>query len=771
MNISNSISSISIRTKLILLFLIIAIFCVGSLSLATYYIVQSNFQTQAGITFTSIARSQALIIGTELSKQVDLLYTLAHNRNVENAVIKNNNNYQGTESDIRSAIIALNNQWINAVLSNNKSDPLVRSVTSNSIVEEFDTFIQQDNNNQAIIVTDVYGALVASTDRIPSYNQANTNWWKASYANGAGAVFFETPTYDEINKAFAINIAIPIYLNENSANKVIGILRTTYNISALTAFLNQVQIGETGSADLIFPNGEVLKSTGGRAIFNRSLLTQLNNISGSYGVLEYNNEMRFVSQVLLESVDPQEADPISKLGWVLVISQNQAETLQALSSVVRTILIISIFSFLLATVLSIISAQIISGPLVRLTHSISQVGEGVTNYRIPVESGDEIGVLAKLFNNLLSKLSDLISSLEKRVVERTESLERRTLQMKTAVEVGSAAISLRNTDDLLDQATRLISSGFRFSHVGIFLVDDNHEYAVLRASNSAGGQAMLLRGHKLKIGETGIVGYVTKHGIARIALNVGEDATFFNNPDLPNTRSEMALPLIIGGRIIGALDIQSNIEAAFTDDDITTMQVLANQLAASLDNARLFSENVSALESVRKAYTEERRSGWNKLLKEKDNYGYLLKDQDLLTPAIADWNKNLHKSISTDSLVVNRDRSEICLPVKVHSQIIGAIRLRKSGNSGLWDDDEIKIIKNFSDQLSSALDSARLYGEINRKAILEQTITEMTTQIAASPETDSILKTTAEILGKLLGDSRVTVKIQSEHETTESSNN
>jgi GAF domain-containing protein/sensor histidine kinase YesM len=683
-------------------------------------------------------------------------------------VVLGNNSYQGTENKIRSTIISLNTQWLNAVLSNNDLDPLVKSVINNPIVDDFNSFIAQDPNNQQIIVTDSYGALIASTDRIPVYDHSAKDWWKAAYNHGIGSIYFESPTYDETSKVFVINIAVPIFMNENGNNKLVGILRTTYNISPFTAFLNQIQIGNTGSADLIFPNGEVLKSTGERAIFDISLLNQLKNISGNYAIINYNNENRFVSQNLLHSVDSEESDSISKLGWVLVISQNSSETLQRLSAEVNNILLISLICFILAIIISLISAQSISGPLVRLTTSMTRINEGIINFRVPVESGDEIGTLAKSFNSLLFHLSDQIASLENRILERTESLERRAQQMKAAVEIGSAAISLRNMDDLINQVAQLLSTRFNFYHIGIFLVDDSQEYAILRASNSVGGRAMVQRGHKLKIGDTGIVGNVTKLGKARIADNIGEDAVFFNNPDLPETKSEMALPLIVGGRIIGALDFQSNIEAAFSDEDATTLQVLANQLAAGLENARLFSENQSALESVRKAYSEERQSGWNKLLKEKENYGYKLNDQALINTVTIDWDKNLQKAMATDNLVITFDRTEICLPVKVHDKAIGAIRLRKSANAGLWDEDEIRIIQNFSEQLSGALESARLYDEISRKAILEQTISKMTTQITASPETESILKTTAEILGKLLGNTKVTVKIQSKPETAES---
>ncbi len=127
-----------------------------------------------------------------------------------------------------------------------------------------------------------------------------------------------------------------------------------------------------------------------------------------------------------------------------------------------------------------------------------------------------------------------------------EALQRRAIQLQTAAEVSRDASAVRDLPELLNRIVTLIRDRFGFYHAGIFLLDDAQEYAVLQAASSEGGRRMLARGHRLTVGETGIVGYVTGTGEARIALDVGEDAAFFDNPDLPATRSEMALPRVRG---------------------------------------------------------------------------------------------------------------------------------------------------------------------------------------------------------------------------------
>jgi PAS domain S-box-containing protein len=186
--------------------------------------------------------------------------------------------------------------------------------------------------------------------------------------------------------------------------------------------------------------------------------------------------------------------------------------------------------------------------------------------------------------------------LEQRVAERTADLERRTMQLQVAAEVARDATTARDLDDLLNRAVNLIRARFGFYHAGIFLVDEQNEYAVLRAATGEAGHQMLESGHRLRVGEVGIVGHATGTGQPRIALDVGTDAVHFDNSFLPGTRSEMALPLRVGERVIGALDVQSTREAAFEEADVEILQVMADQLAVAIERTRLFEQTQAALE-------------------------------------------------------------------------------------------------------------------------------------------------------------------------------
>ncbi|MEA3350263.1 MAG: GAF domain-containing protein, partial [Chloroflexota bacterium] len=267
--------------------------------------------------------------------------------------------------------------------------------------------------------------------------------------------------------------------------------------------------------------------------------------------------------------------------------------------------------------------QQVTRPILAITNIAAQVADGDFSQTAPVLTEDEIGTLAQSFNTMTSQLRDLIGTLEQRVAERTKHLERRAVQLQAAAEVGHAAATLRDMGELLSQVTHLISERFGFYHIGVFLLDTSGEYAVLQAANSKGGQKMLTRGHRLKVGEVGIVGYVTAQQEARIALDVGTDAVFFDNPDLPETRSEMALPLIIGGELLGAIDVQSKREAAFSDEDINVLQILADQIAIAIENARLFTEHDEALKTARRAYSELSQEAWGELLRTQPELGFI----------------------------------------------------------------------------------------------------------------------------------------------------
>ncbi|NWF63790.1 MAG: GAF domain-containing protein [Chloroflexi bacterium] len=312
----------------------------------------------------------------------------------------------------------------------------------------------------------------------------------------------------------------------------------------------------------------------------------------------------------------------------------------------------------------------------------------------------------------------------------------------------------------MDRSTALIHENFGYYHVGIFLLDERKEFAVLTASNSEGGRKMLERGHYLKIGETGIVGYVAETLSARIALDVGTDAVFFNNPDLPETRSEMALPLVASGQILGVLDVQSTQSRAFDQEDISIIQILADQLAIAIQNANLYNEMVKAIDAARATYGQLSREAWSKILRSQSNIGFLATPP--ATVQLQDQNVNpvIAKAIETGDLILDNDGLTISVPVKIRGHVIGAIRLKKADIiSEAWTQDETNLAIALTDQLSGALESARLYRESLQRAARESLVSEISGRITASATRDAIIRETVQELGQSIGNATVTFQL------------
>jgi GAF domain-containing protein/HAMP domain-containing protein len=399
----------------------------------------------------------------------------------------------------------------------------------------------------------------------------------------------------------------------------------------------------------------------------------------------------------------------------------------------------------------------------QLSHSAQRLAEGYFDERVPVVRQDELGQLAQTFNAMAKELQDLYASLERQVAERTADLARRAVQLQAAAEVARDATAVLDIEELMRTTVERITERFGFHHAGIFLVDDRREYAVLRAASSEGGQRMLAHGHKLAVGKVGIVGYVAGTGEPRIALDVGEDAVFFDNPDLPQTRSEMALPLSVHGQVIGVLDVQSTKPTAFTEEDVATLQTMADQVTVALDNARLFAESQAALEEVRHAYGELSRGAWAELLRARPDLGYCSNEHGV-TSAGNIWRSEMERALQEGEIVQgNRTDPEmkrpLAVPIKVRGDVIGVLNTYKPGDAGEWTPEEIALLETLAEQLGLALDSARLYQDTRRRAAREQLTREITEKMRSVAGVEDIIQTAVDELSRVLGTSRTFVRL------------
>lgn len=367
-----------------------------------------------------------------------------------------------------------------------------------------------------------------------------------------------------------------------------------------------------------------------------------------------------------------------------------------------------------------------------------------------------------------TELKLLQESLEQRVAARTAELEfanqhneKRAKQFEAVAQLARTTTTNQNLETLLPNLAELISKQFGFYHAGIFLIDEQREFAELRAANSDGGKRMLARRHKLGIGQSGIVGYVSGTGRPRIALDVGADAAFFNNPDLPNTHSEMALPLRIGEQLIGVLDIQSIVSNAFQEEDIDVLSTLADQVSIAIQNARSFETLQELLSQAQKTSTSFIRESWKVLQTQEENIGYQI-TENKLEPLSKLITSAQIKTAMTNKATVKEsgENATLAIPIRLRDQVIGVMDIRVPDEHE-WDPDEIDVAEAVAERLSLALEASLLLKSTQRQAEIERITTDISTKIGASTQFDSILRTAAEELSRVLGGSEVLVQIQS----------
>jgi GAF domain-containing protein len=349
------------------------------------------------------------------------------------------------------------------------------------------------------------------------------------------------------------------------------------------------------------------------------------------------------------------------------------------------------------------------------------------------------------------ELSELRDILEVRVQERTAQLDRRASQLQTISDLARAIASVQDVDTLLPYITNLVSDRFSFYHAGIFLVDEINEFAVLRAANSEGGQRMLNRQHQLRLDNNSIVGYVTSHGEPRIALDVGTDAVYFNNPDLPNTRSEMALPLRIADRTIGALDVQSEQPNAFNEEDVATLSVLGDQVAIAIENARLFGEAHAALSESERTFEQYIKQQWSTFASQIKNTGYLFDGTRTLQFNPKGQREKAKTLAQTGRLSLEKESHEVTIPIRFRGQTVGFLEVKSKKGNRQWTRDEITLLESAAERAALALENARLVESARRRASRERAIGEISSKIGTVRDKDTIMRTTVEELARRLG--------------------
>ena len=386
---------------------------------------------------------------------------------------------------------------------------------------------------------------------------------------------------------------------------------------------------------------------------------------------------------------------------------------------------VSLVALALGASLAYFISLTVSAPLKDLIESFKAVEAGDLSQRTPITATDEIAEVTMHFNRMVAGLEELQGSLEKQVQERTRLL-------KATNDIAKVSSSILDPDELLARVINLFTEQFNYYYASIYLLDPGEKWAELKEATGEAGKVLKQNRHRLELSGKSMVATCIRERMPRIAANTSEEKQRVENPLLPYTRSEIALPLIAGDRILGALNVQSTRVADFGTQVIETMQNMAGQVAIALENAHLFQEARQRIKEMRAIQQQYLMEGWGSISLSKEDLEY----------GVGEAN--------------DANSQKIVTPINLRDQIIGEIALEGASD---WSPDQKQLVDAVAAQAAIALENARLVNESRLIAVRERMLAEISSKIWSSNTIEAVLQTAIRELGRRLDASSATIKL------------
>ena len=581
--IGRRFGDLSVRIKLVTTFIGLAAITIAFVAVVSNRNVANELSAQVATRLDELAASRALEIGDGIERNVNVLQTLALNKLIQDEAERSGNeNILGIDD-----IEAMDRQWLAADEAGDDSHPLVAAVLENPISTELSEFRSRFPEHAEVFVTNRFGINVASTNRTSDFYQADEAWWLAAFNNGIGGVYVGQPEFDASAGIFSINIAVPIPADDRP--EIVGILRTTLNLDILLELVSTTRFGETGNVDLVFDNeavsGMVVRagSQDGFERLSQESLDSLEDLTTGSGEAVYEGVSSLVSRSSVTVRDPARNRFFELLGWSVIAHQDLDDALEPVTTTTRTTVLISMVVLALSSLVGYGVATLVTGPITELTEVAEAVRGGDLQAMARVSTADEIGALGTSFNSMTAQLRGLISTLEQRIADRTKALQ-------ISTEVSRRLSTILDERQLVLEVVEQVRSAFDYYHAHIYLFDESGENLVLVGGTGEAGRKMLEEGHRIARGR-GLVGRAAEQNGPVLVPDVSADEDWLPNPLLPETRSELSVPISLGSRVLGVIDIQEDERDGLDEQDAELIQAIASQVAIGLQNARSFGES------------------------------------------------------------------------------------------------------------------------------------------------------------------------------------
>ncbi len=410
----------------------------------------------------------------------------------------------------------------------------------------------------------------------------------------------------------------------------------------------------------------------------------------------------------------------------------------------------------------------------------------------------------KFFTTIAGQVAGVINN-----VRLLGESQHKAVQIETAAEIARDISGSLNLDELLIKAVNFIRERFDFYHASIFLHDLPGEFALIREATGEAGTQMKRAGYKIGVGSKSIVGFVSGRGEQLVVNDTARDATYYANPLLPDTRAEAAIPLKVGDRILGVLDIQSTKPYSFSEDNLRSLQILADQLAVAVVNTELFAETQEHLSQHRLLHhiTTTAASGTTleealesavnglqvtlggdrvailladrekKMLEVKASMGYsddISKTQIEFGSGVTGWVAEHRRTLRVRDVLVEpryiqasaNTRSELAIPLIYRNELLGVLNVESEQVDAYTENDE-EMLGTLGGSLAAIIANARLLEQIRVQAERERLINEVAGKIRRSTDIQSILMTTASEVTRITGSryARINIKPSNSEES------
>jgi GAF domain-containing protein/HAMP domain-containing protein len=758
-NSGNRINGTSLQTRLVLFVLFIAL--VPLITIATRDIIQTR---------------QALTNGAEIS----LKSGAAQTANSVDSFIESTLNSLGAEAQLADLL-----NFLNASQAE-RTGQVVRERT----LAVLENLAKKDTVNLiSYALVDPKGNVLIDSSTGRQYNEAKEAYFLQMEKSDKPV--FSAVTYSD-DKTTSIVFATKILAI--NTNEYVGSLRVKFKSTVLQDVITKsvgpttdtsillldqlnIRMADTRNPDLILKSIvplepiDYLTAVSTRRFLDIPSEEQATNLSGFKLALDRAKDQPFFTADISPDVPGDDTIAVAYLKsqpWTVVYSRPTSVVLAEVQNQIRTNILLVLGASIIIAIITALIARSLTKPVTALALTANLIAQGDLNARANVNVTGEIGVLASAFNSMTDQLQSTLVGLEQRIADRTADLQRSTLELETIADVTREISIIRDVDTLLKVSVELIRERFKYYHVGVFLIDERDEYAILRAASSVAAEQLLGENYKLRVGQTGVVGNVTRTGHAYMTT----DTAYFDNPLLPETQSEIVLPLRNYGITIGALDIQAKTPTAFGEKDVQIFQTLADQLAAAIENAQLAQKIEGSLKAMTSASHLQTQQMWQDSIDHQDHPSYeydgvqirtlprnlpndLLKQLENGKPVIVKENKEDKSS---------HQKSTLLVPLLVLDQVIGVVGLEQEDPNHKWTDEEIAIAQAAANRAGLTLENARLLEESQRRALKERTIFESTARIGSAINMENILQATVEELEKVLSGSEVILQFQSEHD-------